>query len=53
MGLVFLSEFTFDIVHIAVKLNPADPASRRADYVGEDKMTNRVIIFGSREAGTQ
>ena len=45
----FLSEFTFGIVHIAGKLNPADPASRREDYFGDDNMTNCVILLGNRD----
>lgn len=36
----FLSEFSFDILHIPGKLNPADPGSRRPDYSDWKLFTN-------------
>lgn len=45
----FLSEFLFDIVHIAGKLNPADPASRRADYLKGKNSSDRVVLLGYQE----
>lgn len=45
----FLSEFDFDILHVAGKSNPADPASRRSDYAGEEEQTDRIILLGCRE----
>lgn len=45
----FLSQFFFEIFHIPGKSNPADPASRRSDYIGNDTLTNRVVLLGCRE----
>lgn len=45
----FLSEFTFDILHIPRKLNPADPASRRPDYATEGQFTNPVTLLRNGE----
>lgn len=45
----FLSEFLFEILHIPGKANPADPASRRSDYVGKENIANKVVLLGHRE----
>lgn len=45
----FLSKFLFEILHIPGKANPANPASRRSDYIGEREVTNKIILFGHRE----
>lgn len=45
----YLSEFSFEILHIPGKSNPADPASRRSDYTGKEILTNRVVLLGRRE----
>lgn len=44
----FLSSFHFDILHTPGKLNPADPASRRPDYVAGRLHDDRVILLGRR-----
>lgn len=46
----FLSEFNFDILHIAGKLNPADPASRRADYSDGECTSDKIVLLGRRES---
>lgn len=45
----FLGEFNFEILHTPGKTNPADPASRRCDFVGNKEDSARVILLGSRE----
>lgn len=45
----FLSEFSFDILHIPGRLNPADPESRRADYAYGKTLTDKVVLLGHRE----
>lgn len=45
----FLSEFNFDILHIAGKNNPADPASRRSDYSGGESISDKITLLGKRE----
>lgn len=45
----YLSDFNFDILHIAGKLNPADPASRRADYSEGKDSSDKVVLLGYRE----
>lgn len=43
----FLSSFHFDSLHTPGKLNPADPASRRPDYVAGRLHDDRVILLGA------
>lgn len=45
----FLSEFSFDILHIPGKLNPADAGSRRPDYSEGTQFTDRITLLGQRE----
>lgn len=44
----FLSMFSFEILHTPGKLNPADPASRRPDYVMGKEPGERVVLLGHR-----
>lgn len=44
----FLSEFHFDILHTPGRSNPADPASRRSDYITEGPDSSRVTLLGVR-----
>lgn len=46
----FLSSFHFDILHTPGRLNPADPASRRPDYVLGKLAGNWVVLLGQRAA---
>lgn len=36
-------------MHIPGKSNPADPASRRPDYTGQDEVGNQVVLLGYHE----
>lgn len=44
----FLSSFSFEILHTPGKLNPADPASRRPDFVSGRDPGDRVVLLGHR-----
>ncbi|KAG0151542.1 hypothetical protein CROQUDRAFT_701405 [Cronartium quercuum f. sp. fusiforme G11] len=41
----FLSSFNFAIVHTPGKMNPADPASRRPDYIESSVIPEALVLF--------
>lgn len=43
-----LSMFNFEVLHTPGKLNPADPASRRPDYVAGKHVDDKIILLGFR-----
>lgn len=45
----FSSEFYLNVVHIAGKKNPANPASRRANFSQGASSMDRVTLLGQRE----
>lgn len=38
--------FNFEVLHTPGKLNPADPASRRPDYVSGKHLDGKVVLLG-------
>lgn len=44
---VFLSAFNFSILHLPGKANPADPASRRPDFMEGSRGSEALVLFKS------
>lgn len=45
----YLRDFNFNILHLAGKLNPADPASRTSNYSEGKDLSDKVVLLGYRE----
>lgn len=45
--------FHFEILHTPGKLNPADPASRRPDYVVGRHTDDKVVLLCFRSSSTE
>lgn len=48
-----LSMFNFEVLHTPGKLNPADPASRRPDYVAGKHTEDKIVLLGFQTVQTE
>lgn len=49
----FLSMFSFEVLHTPGKLNPANPASQRPDYVAGKHINDKIFLLGFRSLHTE